>query len=932
MPELDRSDIQGNILKGYRYPVARYVFVRVDDAAQGRQFVGELANHVTTSEAWEKDESGKVQKLSTTLNMAFTYKGLAALKVPARLLLSFPIEFQQGMHARARILGDIGESAPQHWDAIWTTGEVHIWLSIHALDPAADRTDLRRHRLVLKDRYDWLSGVVAKNGGVTIVGSQDAGTLGANREHFGFADGLSNPDVDGFGTGGAPGNGKLTPDGGWAPLATGEFLLGYTDEGQETPPAPWPHLLARNGTYMVYRKLHQNIASFRRYLDEQAKKLPGGEEAFQQNKEWLAAKMVGRWRNGTPLELSPDKPWSDQEVSDAGRNNDFRYEDDANGARCPVGAHIRRMNPRDSMIFSKLADRRRIIRRGLPYGDPIPDDQPGDDDGEHGVVFMALNAGIERQFEFIQTEWVNYGNDFKQGNDKDPIAGNHDGKGKMIVQGDPSNPAGRPPMMLARLPRFVTTRGGDYFFLPSLTALRKIADDDLDETQERSADMSFLDYLKSKFDAFAGELKQGAKDPRKEVMDAVEAGFGGIQQQLMEFLDRLKQWAAENPEKVFAILRKIKPILLVRNFAIVTRFEDVQEVLARDAVFLVTYRDKMEALTQGHNFFLGMQNTPEYTRDVSNMRIVARRDDVPQRIVPFVDRNASEIVAQANGRLDVVAQLTKVVATRTIGDYFGTPGANEQEFADWATKMFQFLFIDQNNDPAVRTAALAAAEKMRNHLDAAIAARKPQRGSHDDVLERCLQLQDAGVPGMDDLHIRNNLFGLLVGAIPTTSKAATHALDQLLDRPDQLAKAQAAAQADNNGLAAQYVFEALRFHPINPGLFRVAAQDYVVAKGENRERKIPKGTLVLAATQSAMFDDLEIDAPHEFRIDRPDYHYLHYGYGLHTCFGQYINQVQIPRIVAALLKKNNLRRAPGDAGKLKNEGPFPVSMTVEFDP
>jgi cytochrome P450 len=146
-----------------------------------------------------------------------------------------------------------------------------------------------------------------------------------------------------------------------------------------------------------------------------------------------------------------------------------------------------------------------------------------------------------------------------------------------------------------------------------------------------------------------------------------------------------------------------------------------------------------------------------------------------------------------------------------------------------------------------------------------------------------------------------------------------------------LQEAQEAARSDNDALLAQYVFEALRFNPNNPGLFRIAAEDYTVAKDKMHATTIPRGTTVVAATQSAMFDDRIVDAPDDFRIGRPSYTYMHFGYGLHTCFGQYINRVQIPGILKPLLKRKGLRRAEGDAGQLQYTGPFPRSLGVVFD-
>ncbi len=411
---------------------------------------------------------------------------------------------------------------------------------------------------------------------------------------------------------------------------------------------------------------------------------------------------------------------------------------------------------------------------------------------------------------------------------------------------------------------------------------------------------------------------------------AVEQVLAKAQPDLLAFVEHLKAAAAQNPEPIFAVLRETKPILQVKNVVVVTRFDDVQEVLSRDDIFHVTYGEKMRVITGGNDFFLGMQNSPEYERDVAHMRSVIRRHDIVA-ISQFVERTAKEVVARSGGNLEVVNQLTRLVPARWIAHYFGCVPPSDRDLADWGSAIFQYLFTDLKNDPEVGRVAREAAAKARAWLDAAVATRKASGEKKDDVLGRCLALQGAGLPGMDDLGIRNNLIGLIVGAIPTTSKCCVHALDQLLNRPEQLAGAQAAARTGDDALLSRYVFEALRFNPNNPGVFRIAVEDYVVAKGALHATMVQKGSLVLAATQSAMFDFRKVDAPNDFRIDRPDWNYMHWGYSLHTCFGQYINQVQIPSILKPLLAAKSLRRADGDAGKMHYSGPFPSALNVTLE-
>ena len=396
-------------------------------------------------------------------------------------------------------------------------------------------------------------------------------------------------------------------------------------------------------------------------------------------------------------------------------------------------------------------------------------------------------------------------------------------------------------------------------------------------------------------------------------------------------LDKLKQHALQYPEPVFAVLRRIQPVLIVKGVALITRFADVQDVLTRDDVFAVTYGTKMRVVTGGEDFFLGMANSPDYERDTAHMRTLIRRSDIPAIILPFVAVTAERLVAQSHGTLEVVSQLTLPVPALMVAAYYGCEPTSLQDLQSWASTIFQYLFTDLTNDPVVDAAARAASASTRAWLDAAIAKQKAAPTPGDTVLNRSLALQQTGVPGMDDITIRNNLLGILTGAIPTTSKCCAQALDELLKRPDMLAAAQAAAVANDDATFSQYVLEALRFNPNNPGVFRVAAEDYVVAKGTPHATLVPKGTSVLAATQSAMFDDTVVDSPNDFRIDRPGYIYMHWGVGLHTCFGQYINQVQIPAILKPLLQRKNLRRADGPAGTLQFTGPFPSSLSVLFD-
>jgi len=393
--------------------------------------------------------------------------------------------------------------------------------------------------------------------------------------------------------------------------------------------------------------------------------------------------------------------------------------------------------------------------------------------------------------------------------------------------------------------------------------------------------------------------------------------------------------------EVFAVLRAFAPnIRLQRRFvtayentgtAIVTRRSEVTEVLEREADFAVVYEPKMRAITAGENFFLGMQDGVAYQRDVSLMRLAARRDDVARLVLPFVAEEAARIVAAAPGQLDVPEALTRRVPARIVARYFGLPTENEDRLIEQATLMFWYLFVDLKGEESVSVPALQAAAEARGWIDACIAARKASPDAAEDVLSRCLALQAAGMPGTDDVGIRNNLIGLVIGLVPTLSKAAVQALSQLLDRPEALAAAQSAARAGDDARLAGIVFEALRFDPVNPMIYRRATRDVEIARGTRRRLRIPEGTMVLAANLSAMFDPMAMEAPEAFRPGRPWGDYMLWGYGMHACFGAQINRAVVPAMLKPLLARAGLRRAEGEAGRIDGRTPFPAHMTVLFN-
>ncbi|QIE41219.1 peroxidase [Rhodobacteraceae bacterium SC52] len=537
--QLNLDDIQGNITRAYgrfSFPFARYFFLNIRNGDAGRAFVEAVRPRVTTAARWSPDSKPKV-----TLNIGFTYPGLRQLGLPTRTLQGMPESFVDGMRARAFILGDRhadqveedDEGWCKKWDPIWRASrrdprgspdDVHIWISMNA-----QLAQLGSDQPVpeLEAQTEWLRSLCSDEGVQLLTGNAQDGTgeyqsasavfttvdgakFPTPREHFGLTDGIGDPVFEGqyppeLEKEAVIGRGKwMGRETGWQPLATGEFLLGHPDESQELPPAAMPPNVMQNGSFMVFRKLHENVGSFNAFIDTQAQgfaRVMGVDQV--EARETILAKMVGRWSDGVPVATAPGfddwlKVRSAHGLDDENpakamaaqraylkstAASDFRYGDDMGGFKCPGGAHMRRVNTRDYLdplnqpgkknkdATTQLNKRRRILRRGLPYG---PDDTAHkDDDTEQGVAMMIIGTSIFRQFEFVQQQWIQYGLDFHQGNNTCPLLGDHSLHKRFTIPSDPKS--GKPPYVMGGLKTFVETRGGDYFFVPSMTALHMIA-------------------------------------------------------------------------------------------------------------------------------------------------------------------------------------------------------------------------------------------------------------------------------------------------------------------------------------------------------------------------------------------------------------------------------------------------------------------------
>jgi Dyp-type peroxidase family len=438
---LELDDIQRGVLHPRPSPYAgTYLLLRIAGADAGRRLVDRLVPLVASAASPPGAGDGM------SLAVSFTYHGLRSLGIPEASLDSFAPEFRAGMAARAAHLGDVGHSGPERWERPLGSPDVHVAVAVLAPDGRRMEELRERARRAQEDLP-----------GIEVIWRQDCYQLDSGRTSFGFKDGIGQPAIEGTGLpGGNPAE---------RPIKAGEFVLGYPDETGSLPPMPSPDVLGRNGTYLVFRKLHTRVAAYRQYLRDKA--------ANREEEALLGAKIVGRWQSGAPLALAPDGDDTELGADDA-RNDAFGYADDLRGFKCPAGAHARRANPRDALEHELSTDVRlhRMIRRGTSYGPMLPPGELTDDGADRGIVFVFVGTHLERQFEFVKTQWLNDGVFIGTPAEKDPLAGPDNGAGTFTI---PRRPIRR---RLPDVPPFVVTRGGEYCFAPGLRALRWLADRD----------------------------------------------------------------------------------------------------------------------------------------------------------------------------------------------------------------------------------------------------------------------------------------------------------------------------------------------------------------------------------------------------------------------------------------------------------------------
>lgn len=465
---LDLADLQGNILRGYHKGYARHLVLTVDTPAAARRWLADAtsgdeskAPQITNAEPWD-------ERPATCINIGITHAGLSALGVSRASLASFPHEFVAGMAARNMVIGDTGPSDPSKWNEEWRTPEdVHLLISIYADD------DNGRAAIAAR--------VLGARGAFRLRAALDGEAFKGDLVHFGYRDSIAQPQFYGV----------HDPDDRRddQPLVeVGAMLLGHATPIENLRwQVPQPNVLGNNGSFNAFRVLEQQVAEFEDFLSACASTLeksplgeqlipPGAEAQWDPPmtrhaalREMVAAKMLGRWRNGVPLALSPGSPSPQPAIGDAELNN-YGYAADPDGQRCPIGSHTRRSNPRDARTVQRNTNHaRRLIRRGMPYGPHYDPDHPVN--AKRGLLGSFMCASLTGQFEAIQYDWTNLGlQDPRITGSNDPILGNNDPLYSCF-----SFPVGDNAVTFRGFAHFIHTKGGGYFFQPSMSAIRHLA-------------------------------------------------------------------------------------------------------------------------------------------------------------------------------------------------------------------------------------------------------------------------------------------------------------------------------------------------------------------------------------------------------------------------------------------------------------------------
>lgn len=425
----------------------------------------------------------------------------------------------------------------------------------------------------------------------------------------------------------------------------------------------------------------------------------------------------------------------------------------------------------------------------------------------------------------------------------------------------------------------------------------------------------------------------------------------------------VRRWMMTEPLPFFKQLREQRPILVTPECVLVSKYADVIDLLQMPKIFTVDlYKPKMGVTATDPGYLMAHDDDAIHYREKSLMQGMLNRNDLP-RIRALVERASKDILTNANGNIDIVYNYCRMVPAILVQEYFGLDNVDKKDLIEWSfwnqydvfhNQPFdlntpeQFKYIKDNHDRVtialgnyikkelLEKLAMVKLDQTKNLLLIGwrilkgigyLIAGKKAPILKDDVFSRMLRTSFADQVEFDLVRVGVNAGGLLIGSIETTSQAVAQVIEFFIKQPELLAKAKAAAQQSDLKAFDNIVWEALRYVPISPYMFRQTSQDYSLAKGSDYETLIPAKTNVIVLTQSAMFDSFANTNADEFNPDRTFYHNFNFGFGPHDCLGKYVGMEMIPEMVRQVLLLPNLHAtAPVD---FKN-GPFPEAYPLAW--
>jgi Dyp-type peroxidase family len=926
---------------------------------------------------------------SASVNIAFTHTGLASLKtvragqdhpvLDEEMLDSFPDAFRMGMAARARSLGDTGVSAPENWEGELGKSSIHGMLTAYfevrtqqfgpwervrreVEEFNTGDTDLRRdiRRLFLTLGFEVLHAEFGQTPYDLPEG--EAGAIkphDVRKEHFGFRDGISQPFVDlGLKTP-LPGGGTPLRDGSWAPVAAGEIYLGEPDEDGLTADQPVNATLRDGGTYLVFRKLEQDVAGFRSFLEYQRKD-KGGQER-------LAAQLIGRWVDGAPLVRHPDF-----DAAYIGRRaetalNDFRYRsEDPRGVKCPIGSHVRRVNPRDTGGRNE-AKYHRILRRSLSYGGPLLPPGSKGDGRARGLLFVAANARIEMQFEVIQRDWINGGEFLEQvGAGRCPLTGDNRGLPQdRFLEGGAIAP-------ISGIPSFVTMKGGDYFFAPGIEALKAIAaggfapdngmshrlelgaySTALAETPAMLTQAKIQDYARPLLTTMPLIRVALPREQNDHQSDAETTSFVFIGQHahVSQVLRGCPVNGGSPPFSVAHYLQASREI--TRGDAQLLAMDEGPPLGDKRALRLKIMNAVSGALkwgTPGHDATIRRLIRGEVDRLIHRLAGTGRIDILQDLAFHISYRLVEELVGISGpshlSELAVSLPFAKRHITQLPPDWLkgrspdvANPGFTTTQI--WSRLAFAEVIGNILDKRELTQVAIQATSELLMHIDDKIAEERVRRRRppHPETVLVWLVQNRGAFPGVGEAEyfseVRTILADLIVTMSTNIALPFSKALQSALDFGFNLgwlvpALAEEDAKAPGRQLQERFAYELLRLFPSAPAIYRRCEADTQIAPGAVIKAGEWVGCLLPVAGQ----DPRAFEEPKRFSLgkglklpphlaaygkyERKLDNYLLFGPkgGVHRCWGEALGSLVLTELFQAAARFPGLTRVAGPAGQV----------------